>query len=63
MNLAMNNTVYGQPFLVTVRYDYHNSEGHHFRWTALGSMDKYGRYINDADELDPYERSVNPEWR
>lgn len=44
----------------TVRYDYHNSEGHHFRWTALGSMDKYGRYIYDADELDPYERSVNP---
>ncbi len=43
-----------------VRYDIRNAEGHHFRWTALGSMDKYGRYIYDADELDPYERSVNP---
>lgn len=43
-----------------LRYDIRNAEGHHFRWTALGSMDKYGRYIYDADELDPYERSVNP---
>ena len=43
-----------------LRYDVRNAEGHHFRWTALGSMDKYGRYIYDADELDPYERSVNP---
>jgi hypothetical protein len=43
-----------------LRYDIRNSEGHHFRWTALGSMDKYGRYIYDADELDPYERSINP---
>ena len=23
-------------------------------------MDKYGRYIYDADDLDPYERSINP---
>ena len=38
-----------------LRYDIRNAEGHHFRWTALGSMDKYGRYIYDADELDPYE--------
>ena len=43
-----------------LRYDVRNSAGHHFRWSALGSMDKYGRYIYDADELDPYERSVNP---
>ena len=43
-----------------LRYDIRNAEGHHFRWTALGSMDKYGRYIYDADDLDPYERSVNP---
>ncbi len=43
-----------------LRYDVRNAEGHHFRWTALGSMDKYGRYIYDADDLDPYERSINP---
>ena len=43
-----------------LRYDIRNAEGHHFRWTALGSMDKYGRYIYDADDLDPYERSINP---
>lgn len=43
-----------------LRYDIRNTQGHHFRWTALGSMDKYGRYIYDADELDPYERSINP---
>lgn len=42
------------------RYDIRNAEGHHFRWTALGAMDAYGRYIYDADDLDPYERQVNP---
>jgi hypothetical protein len=42
------------------RYDIRNAQGHHFRWTAIGSQDHYGRYIYDADDLDPYQRSVNP---
>ena len=28
-----------------IRYDIRNAEGHHFRVSALGSMDRYGRYI------------------
>ena len=42
------------------RFDLRNDSGHHFRLTSLGAMDKYGRYILDADVLDPYEREVNP---
>ena len=42
------------------RYDHYTVAGHHLRFTALGAMDRYGRYVLDVDELDPYERSTNP---
>lgn len=42
------------------RYDHYTAEGHHLRFTALGAMDRYGRYIRDVDQLDPYEQSINP---